>query len=58
MLEAIYEKFNIDHPEDYRGIPCLSVILWSCIRMGKIVPILWIPLDLPDFLILCRLWRE
>lgn len=58
MLEAIYEKFNIDHPEDYRGHSLSVSDIVVLHQNGKTVLILWIPLDLPDFLILCRLWRE
>lgn len=34
-LEAIYTKFNIDHPADYKAHSCRSAILWYYMRTGK-----------------------
>lgn len=39
-LGAAFEKFNIDRPEDFKGLRFQSVTLWYCIRTGRTVPTL------------------
>ena len=56
-LEAIYTKFNIDHPADYKA-HSLSVILWYCMKTEKTAHILWIRSDLLVCHNFCMNWKR